>query len=92
MNGKLTVIGKSGHSAFYGSYINPCTTLARTVSKLKSIKLDSGTKYMPSSHLEITKMNVDNLSENVVPQSASAKAERPTRAGSAAPTRLDADR
>ncbi len=72
MNGKLKVIGKSGHSAFYGSYINPCTTLAKTVSKLKSIKLDSGTKYMPSSHLEITKMNVDNLSENVVPQSAEA--------------------
>ncbi len=72
MNGKLTIIGKSGHSAFYGSYINPCTTLARTVSKLKSIKLDLGTKYMPPSHLEITKMNVDNLSENVVPQSAEA--------------------
>ena len=72
MNGKLTIIGKSGHSAFYGSYINPCTTLARTVSKLKSIKLDSGTKYMPPSNLEITKMNVDNLSENVVPQSAEA--------------------
>jgi len=28
---------------------------------------------MPRSNLEFTKMNVDNLSENVVPQSASAK-------------------
>ena len=72
MNVKLTVIGKSGHSAFYGSYINPCTTLARTITKLKSTKLDSGTKYMPPSHLEVTKMNVNNLSENVVPQSAEA--------------------
>ena len=72
MNAKLTVVGKSGHSAFYESYINPCTTLSRTVTKLKSIKLDSGTKYMPPSHLEITKMNVNNLSENVVPQSAEA--------------------
>ena len=72
MNAKLTVYGKSGHSAFYGSYINPCTTLARIISKLKNIRLDSGTKYMPPSHLEITKMNVDNLSENVVPQSAEA--------------------
>jgi len=72
MNGKLKVFGKSGHSAFYGSYINPCTTLSRTITKLKSIKLDSGTKYMPPSHLEITKMNVNNLSENVVPQSAEA--------------------
>ena len=72
MNAKLTVAGKSGHSAFYGSYINPCTTLARIISKLKSTRLDSGTKYMPPSHLEITRMNVENLSENVVPQSAEA--------------------
>ena len=28
---------------------------------------------MPPSNLEFTKINVDNLSENVVPQSASAK-------------------
>ena len=73
MNGIITVYGKSGHSAFYGSYINPCTTLAKIIAKLKSSPLDSGTKYMPPSNLEFTKMNVDNLSENVVPQSASAK-------------------
>jgi succinyl-diaminopimelate desuccinylase len=65
MNAKLTVIGKSGHTAFYGSYINPCTTLAKIIAQLKNTRLDSGTKYMPPSHLEISKMNVDNLSENV---------------------------
>ena len=73
MNGKITVYGKSGHSAFYGSYINPCTTLAKIISKLKSKSLDKGTKFMPPSNLEFTKMNVDNISENVVPQSANAK-------------------
>ncbi len=73
MNGIITVYGKSGHSAFYGSYINPCTALAKIIAKLKSSSLDNGTKFMPSSNLEFTKMNVDNLSENVVPQSASAK-------------------
>jgi succinyl-diaminopimelate desuccinylase len=72
MNAKLAVVGKSGHSAFYGSYRNPCTTLAEIIVKLKSTRLDSGTKYMPPSHLEITKISVDNLSENVVPQSAEA--------------------
>jgi len=72
MNAILKIIGKSGHTAFHGSYINPCTTLSRIVTKLKSIKLDSGTKYMPPSHLEISKINVNNLSENVVPQSAEA--------------------
>jgi len=73
MNGIVTIYGKSGHSAFAGSYINPCTALAKVISKLKSSSLDNGTKFMPPSNLEFTKMNVDNLSENVVPQSASAK-------------------
>ena len=72
MNGIVTVYGKSGHSAFAGSYINPCTALAKIISKLKSSSLDKGTKFMPPSNLEFTKMNVNNLSENVVPQSASA--------------------
>ena len=73
MNGIITVYGKSGHSAFYGSYVNPCTALAKIISKLKDLSLDNGTKFMPQSNLEFTKMNVENLSENVVPQSASAK-------------------
>jgi len=73
MNGIINVYGKSGHSAFYGSYINPCTTLAKIIAKLKKTSLDKGTKFMPPSNLEFTKMNVENLSENVVPQSATAK-------------------
>ncbi len=73
MNGIITVYGKSGHSAFAGSYNNPCTALAKIIARLKSSSLDNGTKFMPPSNLEFTKMNVENLSENVVPQSASAK-------------------
>ena len=73
MNGIINVYGKSGHSAFANSYINPCTALAKVIAKLKSSSLDDGTKFMPPSNLEFTKMNVDNLSENVVPQYASAK-------------------
>jgi len=73
MNGIISVHGKSGHSAFYGSYINPCTALAKIIAKLKNTSLDNGTKFMPPSNLEFTKMNVENLSENVVPQFATAK-------------------
>jgi len=73
MNGTITVYGKSGHSAFYGSYINPCTALAKIIAKLKNTSLDNGTEFMPQSNLEFTKVNVDNLSENVVPQSINAK-------------------
>ena len=32
-----------------------CTTLARIIAKLKSLKLDTGTKYMPPSNLEYQK-------------------------------------
>ena len=73
MNGTITVYGKSGHSAFYGSYINPCTALANIITRLKNTSLDNGTKFMPPSNLEFTKMDVNNLSENVIPQTASAK-------------------
>jgi succinyl-diaminopimelate desuccinylase len=73
MNGIISVYGKSGHSAFYGSYINPCTALAKIITKLKNTSLDNGTKFMPPSNLEFTKINVENLSENVVPQFATAK-------------------
>ncbi len=73
MNGTITVYGKSGHSAFYGSYINPCTAIAKIITKLKSIRLDKGTKFMPPSNLEFTKVIVENLSENVVPQNVCAK-------------------
>ena len=72
MNGIITVYGKSGHAAFK-NFINPCTALGKIISKLKSSSLDNGTKFMPPSNIEFTKIDVDNLSENVVPQSANAK-------------------
>ena len=64
MNAKLTVYGKSGHSAFYGTYINPCTALAKIITKLRSTALDNRTKFMPPSNLEITKINQLNLEES----------------------------
>ena len=48
MNGVINIYGKSGHSAFYGSYINPCTVLAKIITKLKDSSLDNGTKFMPA--------------------------------------------
>ena len=35
--------------------------------KLKSIKLDSGTKNFQPSNLEIVKINTDNTADNVIP-------------------------
>ena len=35
MNGIITIYGKSGHAAFK-NFINPCTALAKIISKLKN--------------------------------------------------------
>ena len=48
-------IWQEGHSAFFGTYNNPCTALAKIIAKLCS-PLDNGTKYMPPSNLEFTKI------------------------------------
>ena len=44
MNGTITVFGKSGHSAFYGSYINPCTALAKIITTVSYTHLTLPTK------------------------------------------------
>ena len=40
--------------------------------KIKEIKLDKGTKNFQPSNLEITKINIDNYADNVIPGSAEA--------------------
>jgi len=42
------------------------------LKKIKEIKLDKGTKNFQPSNLEITKINIDNNADNVIPGSANA--------------------
>ena len=42
------------------------------LKKIKELKLDRGTKNFQPSNLEITKINIDNLADNVIPGSAEA--------------------
>ena len=73
MNGRLSVIGVQGHVAYPQRANNPSTTLVQILNELKSIKSDSGTKDFQPTNLEITKINIDNSADNVIPGLANAK-------------------
>jgi|TARA_B100001540_G_scaffold298969_1_gene302968 succinyl-diaminopimelate desuccinylase len=72
ITGKLTVIGIQGHVAYPQRANNPSTTIVKILNELKSIKFDKGTKNFQSTNLEITKINIDNNADNVIPGTAEA--------------------
>jgi succinyl-diaminopimelate desuccinylase len=72
ITGKLSVIGIQGHVAYPNRANNPSTALVRILKKLKEIKFDRGTKDFQPTNLEITKINIDNSADNVIPGLASA--------------------
>jgi len=69
---RLTVIGTQGHVAYPHKANNPSNTIIKILKKIKEIKLDRGTKNFQPSNLEITKINIDNHADNVIPESANA--------------------
>ena len=72
ITGRLTVIGTQGHVAYPHRANNPSNAMVTILKKIKEIKLDSGTKNFQPSNLEITKINIDNHADNVIPGSAEA--------------------
>ena len=46
--------------------------MIKILKKIKEIKLGKGTKSFQASNLEITKINIDNHADNVIPGSADA--------------------
>ena len=67
ITGKLTVIGLQGHVAYPNRANNPSTALVQILKELKGIKFDKGTKDFQPTNLEITKINIDNSADNVIP-------------------------
>tara|TARA_B100000686_G_scaffold193925_1_gene200790 strand:- start:2013 stop:3158 length:1146 start_codon:yes stop_codon:yes gene_type:complete len=72
ITGRLTVFGAQGHVAYPHRANNPSNTMVKVLKKIKDMKLDKGTKNFQPSNLEITKINIDNDVDNVIPGSASA--------------------
>ena len=67
ITGKLTVVGVQGHVAYPNRANNPSTALVQILKELKGIKFDKGTKDFQPTNLEITKINIDNSADNVIP-------------------------
>jgi len=73
MTGRLSIIGVQGHVAYPQRANNPSTALVQILDKLKKIKFDNGTNDFQPTNLEITKINIDNSADNVIPGLANAK-------------------
>tara|TARA_Y100000590_G_scaffold40249_1_gene42971 strand:- start:105 stop:1262 length:1158 start_codon:yes stop_codon:yes gene_type:complete len=67
MTGRLTVTGVQGHVAYPHRANNPSTALVIILKELKDLKFDKGTKDFQPSNLEITKININNTADNVIP-------------------------
>ena len=72
ITGRLTVIGSQGHVAYPHRANNPANTMIKILKRIKELKLDKGTKSFQPSNLEITKINIDNYADNVIPGAADA--------------------
>ena len=67
MTGRLTINGIQGHVAYPHRANNPSTTIVKILNELKDIKFDKGTKDFQPTNLEITKINIHNMADNVIP-------------------------
>ena len=72
MTGRLSIIGIQGHVAYPQRANNPSTALVQILNKLKEIKFDKGTKDFQPTNLEITKININNSADNIIPELANA--------------------
>ena len=72
LTGKLIILGLQGHVAYPHRANNPSTTIVKILKELKDIKFDRGTKNFQPTNLEVTKINVNNTADNVIPAIAEA--------------------
>ena len=72
MTGKLTIYGLQGHVAYPHKANNPSTIIIKILKELKDINFDKGTKNFQPTNLEVTKINIDNTADNVIPATAEA--------------------
>ena len=72
LTGKLEIIGLQGHVAYPNRANNPSTTIIKILKEIKEIKFDRGTKNFQPTNLEVTKININNSADNVIPATAEA--------------------
>ena len=72
ITGKIRVIGEQCHVAYQYRGNNPSTSLVQILKEIKDIKFDKGNKHFQPTNLEVTKINIDNNADNIIPGSAEA--------------------
>ncbi len=72
ITGNLKIFGLQGHVAYPLRANNPSTIIVEILKELKEIKFDKGTKDFQPTNLEVTKINIDNKADNVIPAIAEA--------------------
>ena len=72
LTGKLKIFGLQGHVAYPHRANNPSTIIVNILKELKEIKFDKGTKNFQPTNLEVTKININNKADNVIPAIAEA--------------------
>ena len=72
ITGKIKVIGEQCHVAYQYRGNNPSTSLIQILKEIKDIKFDKGNKHFQPTNLEVTKINIDNNADNIIPGSAEA--------------------
>tara|TARA_B100001564_G_scaffold357082_1_gene372584 strand:- start:566 stop:1723 length:1158 start_codon:yes stop_codon:yes gene_type:complete len=72
LTGNLFVNGIQGHVAYPDRANNPSTTIVEILNKLKNIRFDNGTKNFQPTNLEVTRININNNIDNIIPSSAEA--------------------
>ncbi len=72
LTGNLTIFGLQGHVAYPQRANNPSTIIVKILKEFKDIKFDKGTKDFQPTNLEVTKINIYNNADNVIPATAEA--------------------
>lgn len=73
INAEITVTGVQGHVAYPHRAANPVPVLLRALAALQARRLDDGYPEFQPSNLEITKVDVPNTADNVIPGAARAR-------------------
>jgi succinyl-diaminopimelate desuccinylase len=73
LNGKLTILGEQGHVAYPHLANNPLTGLVAVLKRYLDEPLDEGTSNFAPSNIEITTIDTDNPTTNLIPAKASAR-------------------
>ncbi len=72
LNGRLTVPGVQGHTAYPQHADNPAHRLVRMLAALTGEALDRGNAHFEPSSLQVTTIDIGNAASNVIPAEAEA--------------------